>query len=346
MTEPVEAEIERHRNLPTRRCFVATAAAASVFLSCGVGRADDARILKIGYILAPDSQLGAGARVFAAEVVTRTQNRYRFVQYPNSQLGGEVEMLKDVQLGTIDAAFVTGAPVPNFVPEIGVFGIPFLISSAAHAHALLDGPFGQELLKKLDAPGMVALAWGENGMRHLTNSIHPIATPGDLKGLKLRVPENDTMVNGFKALGADVRSLAFPKLYSALQVGQFNGQENPIATIVASKFYEVQSYLTMSGHNYDPAVFVISKVLSEDLSDADRAAFVEAARLGGLASRKFAADAETTGVALLQAKGMKVIPSIDKAAFVQAMAVVMPAFEEQFGAVAIAALRDNADSKP
>ena len=324
-----------------REFMAAAALAALVCAASAPALADDAGVLKVGYILAPDSQLGAGARVFAEEVAKRTQGRYRVQQYPNAQLGGEVEMMKGVQLGTIDVAFITGAPVPNFVPEIGVFGIPFLIRGAPHAHALLDGPFGQDLLKKFAAQGMVALAWGENGVRHLTNSKRPIATPDDLKGLKLRVPQNETMVKGFKALGAEVRPLPFPELYGALQVGQFDGQENPIATIVASKFYEVQSHLTLSGHIYDPAVFLVSKDLFEDLSEADRKAFAEAARLGGLVSRKFAADAETTGVALLGNKGMKVVPSVDHTAFARAMATAMPEFEEQFGPAAIAAIRDS-----
>lgn len=296
--------------------------------------------LKIGYILAKNSQLGAGATVFADEVARRTQGRYRIEQYPNAELGGEVEMMKGVQLGTIDLAFITGAPVPNFVPEAGIFGIPFLFRDAQHAHAVLDGPIGDELLQKFAAKGMIALAWGENGMRHLTNSKHPIATPDDLKGLKLRVPQSDTMVAGFKGLGADVSQLAFPELYGALQTGKFDGQENPIATIVASKFNQVQKYLTMSGHIYDPAVFLISKDLYEEMSPADRAAFVEAARLGGEASRKFAAQAEAEGVAFLQQQGMQVVTSIDKSKFAAAMAPIMPGFEQKYGAAMIARIRE------
>lgn len=296
--------------------------------------------LKLGYILAKDSQLGAGGIVFAAEVARRTQGRYRIEQYPNSELGGEVEMMKGVQLGTIDLAFITGAPVPNFVPEAGVFGIPFLFRDAQHAHAVLDGPIGDELLQKFAAKGMIALAWGENGMRHLTNSRRPIVTPDDLKGLKLRVPQSDTMVAGFKALGADVSQLAFPEVYGALQTGKFDAQENPIATIVASKFNQVQKYLTMSGHIYDPAVFLISPDLYQEMSAADRAAFVEAARLGGEASRKFAAKAEAEGVAFLQQQGMQVVTSIDKGKFAAAMAPIMPAFEQKYGAATIRRIRE------
>ena len=306
-------------------------------LSCAV--AGGPQILKIGYILAKNSQLGAGATVFADEVARRTQGRYRIVQYPNAELGGEVEMMKAVQFGTIDLAFVTGAPVPNFVPEAGVFGIPFLFRDAQHAHAVLDGPIGDELLRKFAAKDMVALAWGENGMRHLTNSKRPIVTPEDLKGLKLRVPQSDTMVTGFKGLGADVSQLAFPELYGALQTGKFDGQENPIATIVASKFNQVQKYLTMSGHIYDPAVFLMSKDLLEEMPAADRAAFVEAARLGGEASRKFAAQAEADGVAALQNQGMQVVTSIDKGKFAAAMAPIMPGFEEKYGAATLNRIR-------
>jgi TRAP-type transport system periplasmic protein len=296
--------------------------------------------LKIGYILAKNSQLGAGAIVFAEEVAKRTQGRYRIDQYPNSELGGEVEMMKGVQLGTIDLAFITGAPMPNFVPEIGVFGIPFLFRDAEHAHAVLDGPIGDELLRKFAAKDMIALAWGENGMRHLTNSRRPVVSPDDLKGLKLRVPQSDTMVAGFNALGANASQLAFPEVYGALQTGKFDGQENPIATIVASKFYQVQKYLTMSGHIYDPAVFLISKDLYEGLTPADRAAFVEAARIGGEASRRFAAKAEAEGVAFLQSQGMQIVNSVDRSKFAAAMASAMPSFEQKYGTAAIARIRD------
>ncbi|MGA8399832.1 MAG: DctP family TRAP transporter solute-binding subunit [Stellaceae bacterium] len=297
------------------------------------------RVIKLGYILAPHSQLGAGADVFAAEVEKRTQGRYRIDQYPDAALGGEVEMMKGVQLGTVDMAFITGAPMPNFVPEIGVFGIPFLIRDAEHAHAVLDGPFGQQLLKKFEAQNIVALAWGENGMRHLTNSRNPVRVPADLKGLKLRVPQSDVMVQGFDALGADTHPLAFPEVYGALQTGRFDGQENPIATIIASKFYQVQKYLTLSGHIYDPAAFLMSKDLYDDMSPADRQAFVEAARLGALASRKFAAEAEANGIAFLRQQGMEVVTDLDKAKFAAAMAPAMPAFEQKFGRETIDAVR-------
>src|SRR5580704_595955 len=259
-------------------------------------RAQTSKTLKLGYILSAHSQLGAGAAVFADEIAKRTEGRYRVEQYPNSALGGEVEMLKAVQLGTVDLAFITGAPLPNFMPDIGVFNIPFLFRDVAHAHAVLDGPIGQSYLDKFREKGLVALAWGENGMRHITNSKHEIRSPEDLKGLKLRLPQSDVMLAGFKALGADVKPLAFPQLYGALQSDQFDGQENPIATIQSSKFYQVQKYLTLTGHVYDPAILFISIDDFDELSDDDKRSFRAAAKLAGDASRQFAAAAEAKGV--------------------------------------------------
>ncbi|HZP79432.1 MAG TPA: DctP family TRAP transporter solute-binding subunit [Pseudolabrys sp.] len=298
---------------------------------CAPATAQSVRQLKFGYILAPDSQLGAGAAVFAKEIVERTKGRIHIEGFPNAALGGEVEMMKAVQLGTVDLAFITGAPLPNFLPEVGVFNIPFLFRDLAHAHSVLDGPIGKSYLEKFKQKGFVALAWGENGMRHLTNSKHEVRTPADLKGLKLRLPQSDVMLAGFKALGADVSPLAFPQLYGALQSGQFDGQENPIATILASKFYQVQKYLSLTGHVYDPAVIVMSPDVFDELSAEDKAAFVEAARLAGIESRKFAAAAEAKGVAQLAKEGMQVVTDIDRAKFADAVSAAGPTFAKLYG---------------
>jgi len=301
--------------------------------------AQSTKVLKFGYILAPDSQLGAGSAVFAEEIAKRTNGRYKIEAYPNSALGGEVEMMKGVKLGTIDLAFITGAPLPNFLPEVGVFNIPFLFRDLAHAHAVLDGPIGQSYLDKFREKGFVALAWGENGMRHVTNSKREIRSPEDLKELKLRLPQSDVMLAGFKALGADVSPLPFPQLYGALQSGQFDGQENPIATIQASKFNQVQKYLTLTGHVYDPAIIFMSPDIFDDLSAEDKASFVAAAKLAGEASRKFAAAAESRGVGELAKTGMQVVTTVDRDKFALAMSSAKPEFDKRFGSALIEHIR-------
>lgn len=309
-------------------------------LTSAAAPAQTPKTLKLGYILSSNSQLGAGGAAFADEIAKRTEGRYRIAQYPNSALGGEVEMLKAVQLGTVNLAFITGAPLPNFVPDVGVFNIPFLFRDATHAHAVLDGPIGQSYLEKFREKDLVALAWGENGMRHITNSKHEIRSPDDLKGLKLRLPQSEVMLIGFKALGADVSPLAFPQLYGALQSGEFDGQENPIATIQSSKFNQVQKYLTLTGHVYDPAILFISKDDFDGLSDADKHSFIEAAKFAGDTSRQFAAAAEAKGVSELAQAGMQVIKDVDRDKFASAMASANPEFNRRFGGELIGKIRE------
>src|SRR5580704_7665701 len=332
-----------HDSGPGQRllCFLA---GTMIAFPCCFGtvttRAQTPKTLKLGYILSAHSQLGAGAAVFADEIAKRTDGRYQVEQYPNSALGGEVEMLKAVQLGTVDLAFITGAPLPNVLPDIGIFNIPFLFHDVSHAHAVLDGPIGQSYLANFRDKDPVALAWGENGMRHLTNSKRPVRSPEDLKGLKLRVPQSDVMLAGFQALGADVSSLAFPLVYGALQTGQFDGEENPIATIQSSKFDQVQKYLTLTGHVYDPAILFMSVDDLDDLSAGDKNSFIETARLAGEASRQFAGAAEKNGVTELAQSGMEVVADVDRAKFATAMAQANPIFAQKFGDDRIQRIRE------
>ena len=325
--------------LSSRFRGIAAIAALGAALVATPVHAETSRTLKIGYILSTDSQLGAGAKAFADDLAKRTQGRLKVEQFPNSALGGEVEMLKGVQLGTVDLAFITGAPLPNVLSEVGVFNIPFLFRDAKHAHAALDGPIGQEYLQKFRSKDMVALAWGENGMRHITNSKREVRNPEDLKGMKLRLPQSEVMLMGFKALGADVAPLAFPQLYGALQSGQFDGQENPIATILSAKFAQVQKHLTVSGHVYDPAVIVMSVDAFEELDEGDKEAIMAAAKIGGQASRAYAAEAQSKGVEALRQAGMQVVTEIDSAKFAAAMAGAQPEFEKKFGADLISKIR-------
>lgn len=240
-------------------------------------------------------------------------------------------MLKALRLGTLDMAFITGAALPTVVPETGVFNIPFLFRNADHARAVLDGPVGKDLLDEFRAKGLVALAWGENGMRHITNSRREIRVPVDLKGMKLRLPQSEVMLIGFKTLGADPVALAFPQLFGALRSGQVDGQDGTIASILAAKLGEVQKFLTLSGHVYDPAVFLVASEIMNELSEEDARAFAEAATVGAQASRQAASDAESEGIATLAQAGMKV-SQIDAKRFVGAMAGAMPDYRKRFGA--------------
>jgi len=289
------------------------------------------RTLRIGYILPQQSQLGAGATAFADDLAKRTGGRIAIQQFPDAALGGDVELAKGVQLGSVDLAIITGLGLSSVVPEAGVFNIPFLFRDLPHAYAVFDGPIGTSYRQRFAAKDMVMLAWGENGLRHITNAKRPIGAPEDLRGLKLRVPQSQVFVAAFQALGVDVASLPFPQLYEALRSGKFDGQENPIATIQAAKFEQVQKYLTLSGHAYDPAVFVIAPDAFDELSNEDKGHIVAAARTGAAASRRFAAEAAVAGVAALQKAGMTVQREIDRPRFAAAMSSANAGFEKQFG---------------
>jgi tripartite ATP-independent transporter DctP family solute receptor len=286
-----------HAAMISRRTLLLSSASLAAGLSATRARAQPAaRTLRMTYLFAKDSQLGAGVTAMAAEVEKRTLGRIRIEHAPDGTLGGDVEMLKGVQLGSIDLAFVTGAGLPSILPETDVVHIPFLFRDVEHARAAFDGAAGQDMLKRIATKDLVPLAWGENGMRHMTNSRHPITAPEDLKGLKMRLPQSDVMVLGFKALGAETGMLPFPQLYEALQNGQFDGQENPIATIRASKLEKVQKFLTLSGHVYDPAIIVMAPDAYADLSAEEKAIFADAAKSGAQASRRYADQAEQSGV--------------------------------------------------
>ena len=297
------------------------------------------RTLKLAFILPAASQLGAGAATFAAEVSTRTGGRYKIELFPNAMLGGEVAVLAAMKADAVDLAFVTGAPLANVVPAVGVLNIPFLFHDAAEARRLLDGPIGAEYLTQFDAAGLHALAWGENGMRQLTNSKRVVRSPADLAGLRLRLPQSDVMRTGFEALGVDVKQIAFPQVYAALRTGAVDGQENPVATIVSSRFYEVQRHLTLTSHVYDPAAVLMSEDAWNDLSAPDKEAFAASARLAAQASRDYAAHAETVGLATIRAAGVDVVDVVDRSAFASAAAAAKPTYEKRFGREAIERIR-------
>lgn len=330
-------------SMPCRRDLLRGVAAAGAAAGFGVSHkargAAAARVLKMGYVYVRDSQLGAGADEFARRVEAATGGAYRIEHYPGGTLGGELETLDGLRKGEIDLLFISANVSSNAAPELGVLDLPFLFRDAAHAHAVLDGPIGQEFLDKSREHDLMALAWGEIGMRHITNAKRPIHTPEDLRGLRLRVPQSDVMLRCFRQLGADAASLGFPALYGALEAGRFDGQENPIATIRASHFERVQRYLTLSGHIYTCALFCASPDLWDDLNASERDAFVAAARAGGLASRQWAARAEREGIEALHTAGMEVVPHVDSDAFLAALQPTWSEFARQFGEARIARMR-------
>lgn len=289
--------------------------------------------LKIGYALAENSHYGAGAKAFEKVVVEGMGDAFSFRHFPSSGLGGEREVLEGLQLGTVDATIVSQGTLSNFVPEVGVFDLPFLFRDLAHGRAVLDGDIGQEMLGKFENVGLIALAWGEQGFRHITNNRNPVTAPGDIEGMKIRTMENPVHIAAFKALGAAPTPMAWPEVIPALEQGAIDGQENPLAVITSAKLNEVQTYLSLTGHVYSPCVVVVSPQLWNRLDDAGKDTFRKAALAAGQAMRDYVDDAETNGVAALQTAGMKVnaLDAAQKQAFRAALAGPYAEYETQFG---------------
>ena len=192
--------------------------------------------LKMNISVAQNSHYGVAIDTFAREVEKRTNGRYKIQNFYSGALGAERESIEALQVGTLDLTMTSTGPIPNFVPEVAILDIPFLFRDYAHARAVLDGPIGQDMLKKFDAKGITALAWGENGFRHMTNSKRPVNVPDDLKGLKMRTMENPVHIQAYKAFGIIPTPMAFTEVFTALQQGTVDGQENPVSVITESGF--------------------------------------------------------------------------------------------------------------
>ena len=296
-------------------------------------------VLKIGYATSPQSHYGVGSTVFCDEIEKGTQGRYKCQQFPNSALGGEREQIEAVQLGTQDLVNTSTGPLGNFVPEVKIVDIPFLFRDYDHARKVMDGPIGQDLQKKMAAKGLINLAWTENGFRHMTNSKRAIVQARDASGLKMRTMENKVHMDGYKTFGILPTPMPFPELFTALQQGTVDGQENPIPVILSSKFSQVQKHLSLTGHVYSPAALILSPAVWNKLSDADKQVFTEAARKGAAAQRKKVNDDENNGIAQLKADGMQVVEKVDGESFRKAVAPAYAQYAKEFGADKIAAIQ-------
>jgi tripartite ATP-independent transporter DctP family solute receptor len=241
----------------------------------------------------------------------------------SASLGSETQVLQQIQLGTTQMSVCTTGPIEAFVPEIKALEMPFVFPSYEAADIVLDGPIGQELGKKFEKSGFVALAFLDNGFRNVTNSKRPVKTPEDLKALKIRTMEAPTHLAIWRAIGANPTPMAWP-IFTQLQQGVIDGQENPISVIHGSKLPEAgQKYLTLSRHVYSALVFVANKAFIDGLPAAERKVVMDCARSASLQGRSHIRDNEAKQIAELKAAGMQVEDKPDLEAFRKATAPVI-----------------------
>lgn len=271
-----------------------------------------------------------GLQKFAELVDQKTDGAVKIDIFGSAQLGDERANIEDLQMGTLDIAVSSTGPLGNFVEDFLILDLPFLFSNYDHAHAVLDGEIGQGLIAKLDDIGVVGGAFWENGFREMTNSKHPIESAADAAGLKLRCMENQVHMDAFAALGMDPTPMAWSEVFTALQQGVIDGQENPIAVIYSNKVYEAQKYLAITNHVYSPSLILFSKSVFEGLDPAYQTALLEAAQEAADYERSCCEDNESAQIEEMKGLGLEVTyPDVTE--FQAAMAPVYEKYAAQFG---------------
>jgi tripartite ATP-independent transporter DctP family solute receptor len=304
-----------------RKTFTHTLLAIAVSALLPLAAQAQAMKFTLGHGAAPENPRHLASLKFAEVVKAKTGGRIEVQVAPSAQLGDDAAMVTALRTGALDMSANSQGAVSAAVPEYAAFGMPFLFSSAGAAFKLLDGPLGKELADRSAEKGLVLLGTWDNGIRQMTNSKRPITKVEDLKGLKMRVPPDATLVDIVKALGAEAQQIRFAELYVALQQGVVDGQENPLVNIHASKLYEVQKHLALTNHQFQMTPLLISKRTWDKLSDADKKAVQEAAAEASALQRKLSQEADDKLLAELKSKGVQVTTP-DKAAFEKATAEV------------------------
>jgi len=208
--------------------------------------------IKFGHVGEPGSLFAASAEEFAQRANAKLGTKAKVVVYGSSQLGGDKELLQKLKLGTVDMA-LPSTVMSSEADLFGVFEMPYLVKDRAHMQRIEKEVFWSKLAPEAEKKGLKVIAVWENGYRHITNSKRPINTPDDLKGIKLRVPEGKWRVKMFQTYGANPSPMKFSEVFTALQTGVMDGQENPFTQIYSAKFQEVQKFLSLTGHVYTPA---------------------------------------------------------------------------------------------
>lgn len=276
-------------------------------LILAAGTTSAAQTLRFAHVDPDDwttSKKGAASHVFKNIVEAETDLTVDL--YPAGSLGGETELIEGAQDGTISIAMVSGA-YANFCPAAAVTDIPYTFPSAPVAWEVMDGEFGSALAEHcLEQTGLRTLAYGETGFRHFTNSVRPISSPEDMKGLKFRVQTIPLYLEMVRGLGAEPQGIAWGEVPTALATGVVDGQENPISVIYGNNFYEFQDYLTLDRHVYGVDHILVNNELFQSLSKGQQAALKRAAIVAGTTGRAIQQFNSAEGVAKLQAEGMTV----------------------------------------
>ncbi|MDN7227390.1 DctP family TRAP transporter solute-binding subunit [Planococcus sp. N064] len=298
------------------------------------GGGEENYTIRVAYLVPEEHSAHVQSLKFKEKLEKESNGRLTVELYPNGQLyGSDREAIEAVQLGNLEMTIPAVAPLASFNEKFLVFDLPFLFNNYDAAYSALDGDLGRELLDSLEENDLKGLAFGENGFRHVSNNEGPIESPEDMEGMKLRTLENPLHTDTFKAFGANASPFAFGELYTALQQGTYDAMDCPISLYYTNKFYEVQDYLTLTGHVYAAAILLANNDFYTSLPEDLQELVMEASEEFKGEQRKLAQQQDTEFLDQLKAEGMQVndLTAEQRDEFREAAQPVYEKYESQIG---------------
>jgi tripartite ATP-independent transporter DctP family solute receptor len=301
--------------------------AAGILAAPAMLRAQGQVRLTLGHGAAPGNPRSLAAERVASMLRERSNGRIELRVAGSAQLGDDAAMLTAMRTGTLDMSVNSQGAASAVLPELAALGLPFLFPNAPVAYKVLDGAVGEELAKRFEGVGLVSLGFWDNGIRHTSNSRRPITRPEDLKGLKIRTPPDPMTIDIFQALGAATQQINFGELYVALQQGVVDGQENPLANIQSSKLYEVNKYVSLTGHKWECNPFLVSRIAWGRLKPEDRKLLQETAKEAGTYQRGMSQEIDVKLLGEFRANPAVTVNEVDQPPFRAATAAVAERWE-------------------
>jgi tripartite ATP-independent transporter DctP family solute receptor len=300
------------------------------------------RTLRFAFQNVKEHPQGQGAQKFADLLAESSGGKIKVRLFPGGTLGGDVQTVSALQGGTLDITVLNSGILAAQAPDFAMLDFPFLFNDVKEAHAVMDGPVGQKLAAQLDSKGLVGLGYWDLGFRNVTNSKQPINRLEDMQGLKIRVIQSPIYLETFSALGANPVPMAFPEVYTGLEQRTIDGQENPFTVIEGSKFFEVQKYLSVTGHIFNPQSLIIGQKTWNRLNDDEKALIRDAAAKAQVFQREVTAASMDKARATLQAHiAVNDISPAEKDRFRERVQPVIDKFSKQLDAGLVKQMYDE-----
>ena len=286
--------------------------------------------LVFGHVMSEDSTHQDTAEYIKEAVYEATNGTVNVEIYANSTLGSEAQMVEGMMSGTVDMVTVGASTMTSWIPDFGIYDLPYMFEGYEHANAVWESDIGQNIEQQMNDMGIQVVATGTFGYRNLTNSVRPVVTPADVNGLKVRVMQSPIPIAIWENFGAEVISMSINEVFSALQTGVVDGQENPYNAILSNGFAEVQPYLSNTEHQYTMLLYTVSDIALNKMADGQREAFLEACKGVSQVSIESLETRDQAALDAFTAAGME-INDVDKEAFEEAAQMVIEGYYDTYG---------------